>query len=308
MNAQRTMAAAAVAGALLVTAAAAPAAQPARDREVDRRMAAERTEQQRQLERYRALVEEYGSLMDARVSLDFPGGSAREYLDALEREVGVSNVVVRGPIDRGEMGEVRLTAVPYREALALVDEAVIENGNIYVNLEEHVAVVQVRDHPPAVAGERSDREEEIEIETLVFAFARNRSPEDSPLPLGEPTIDEAVGAVEAAAAFAEDEDLDLSVHEGTGMLFVRGAIDSLEVIARTIDALRERAERDAVREEEEIEFEMTFGSEDEEAEERAAELMEELERMELRIEELESANAELEEELDAAYERLRRRE
>jgi len=308
-----TMAAGAALVAAMPPAAAAQQSGAERERrEIELRLGADDREA---IDRYEAMIREYGGAMRIRVSVDFDGGSVRDYLDALANQLGVSNVLARGPLDRAQMAEVRLTAVPFAEAVSLAEEAELENGVVEVELGESLAVVRafvddlfrerVVEGQRVIEGRPTHGAAREESETLVFSFTRERSRDQDRVPNPEPTVDEALGAVEAAAAFADDDSLELSVHEETGMLFVRGSIDSLEIIERTIDALRERAARDAAREEIEIVREMELA---EETEGELQELMEELERMERRVEELEAMNAELEGELDEAYARLRGRE
>jgi hypothetical protein len=193
-----------------------------------------------QADRYQELIDEYGDLRFVRMSIDFPGGSAEAYLDLLTSTIGVRNVVVRGPLEEADMVEVRLTSVPYKDALMLLEEAELGDfGGVGVEWEGEIARIHADPGPygdnPGDAAEAEDEERE----TLVYAFATGEDEADRS---ATPLIDRALEAVEAAALFVDDADLDISVHEPTGMLFARGRVPSLEVIAQTVDRLRDRAE------------------------------------------------------------------
>ncbi len=233
-----------------------------------------------------------GWFFSLRLDVEFPGGTAAEYVELLRSGVGVDNILVQGPLDEFRMPAVDLTGVTYQEALQLIAKAEepeeFHSGNIEVEIDRSIATIKgvVNRHGPFGDNDKDDGE----LETLVYSFAT-----DEEEALAEPLLFEIVEAAEAAASFIDDPGLDIRVHEPTGALFVRGRDASLEIVDRTIDRMRERAERRAVARE-------TREAGGAAAEELEAELREAREAWAEAMERIEGLESELDEARDAAVE------
>ena len=230
-------------------------------------------------DRFSQIVEAYGSVLDARMELEFPGGNLAEYLELLQDVLGIRNIVSNRDLSHIEMGEVSLSSVTYEDAVMLARLAELprdselriehENGRFF-----RVWLYALQPEMQARTGLWS-----VEADGAVDVAER------------------VLAAVEAAATFMEDPELELSFHEDTGTLLARGNGQALATIDQAVEVVLGRLEETVVREEyEELleELEVVAGQRVEierdaerQVEESTRDLRIENERLIVRLEEME---------------------
>lgn len=178
-------------------------------------------------QRLNQLTEQYGSIDDVRLSIDFPGGAASDYLDLLQDTVGVRNIVSNRPLDAIDIGPVQLTAVRYQDAVALFVQLATNSGiDATANFREGIYTIQLR------GADARDRRVGEWVYTAPAALVADRDDDDA--------LHEILAGVEAAIAFLDDPELDISVHEPSGTLLVRGPRQSLQIVHDTVTQLAEQ--------------------------------------------------------------------
>lgn len=171
------------------------------------------------------------------LSLNFAGGTALEYIDALRKAMPNANIVVLGELARVNMLPVQLNAVDLESALRLLDQLPQAQGDLAVKVRvENVRTSQDVPDVFAVSAEvRGRGQGEGPMQTAVISMAdvlgENLKPAD------------ALTAIQTALELlgSESEPARIKFHEETGLLIARGNPHQMECIGQVMSQLRERA-------------------------------------------------------------------
>lgn len=173
----------------------------------------------------------------ATLSLNFAGGTAVDYVDALRKAMPNANIVVLGDLARVNMLPVQLNAVDLESALRLLDQLPQAQGDLAVKVR--VENVRTSQDVPDVFAVSADVRGRIQgggpQQTAVISMAdllgENLKPAD------------ALTAVQTALELlgTEGEPARIKFHEETGLLIARGNPDQMECIGQVMSQLRERA-------------------------------------------------------------------
>ncbi len=173
----------------------------------------------------------------ATLDLEFLGGTALDYVNAIRKAEPSANIVVLGDLARFSMAAVKLKDVDVWSALRVLDQLPADQGNIVakVRLEN---VVDNPESPPvlAVTAEIKDRGPNPGMmQTTVISMADvlgdNLKPTDALA-----AIETALGLITEPSAPAQ-----IKFHTETGLLIARGTPEQIESIRQVISQLRERA-------------------------------------------------------------------
>lgn len=199
-------------------AAAQPAAQPG-----TARIASAET-----LERLDYFESQFGGLSHVPLTVDFEGGTVAEYIEAIEEALDMQAVFASVDLDHIDMPPVELSAVPFVSAIGILQEIPVPDGaEVSLRFEETLVAVTV------LGLERAVQQEEGLIETLTRSLTLSQGDEG--------WTERVLSGVEAAAEFLDDDELELTVHEPTGLLFARGDVRSLLVIEEAIVVMEEES-------------------------------------------------------------------
>lgn len=170
------------------------------------------------------------------ISLDFPGGSARQYVDAIQRAAGELNIVIAPEADEVLMPPVSLKFVTPSAALDLLNDRVRASREREVRLHvKHLTAYDPRERPTyQVVATVSGRSNPTAAHVWTVAALL-----DNGL-----TSDAVLAAVEMAIEIVGSEtDLDVRFHEDTALLIASGDEAQLDAIDEVIDRLHEVIER-----------------------------------------------------------------
>ena len=171
------------------------------------------------------------------LSLDFGGGSAAEYINAIRKASPNANIVVLGDLARISMAAVQLKNVDVLSALSVLDQLPSEQGTFVAKI--HVNNVRSSQDMPdvyTVAAEVHDRRGVPgAMQTTVISMADL---------LGENLkSQDALTAIQTSLELIGDTGAPAQIkfHEETGLLICRGSPEQIESIEQVIRQLRERA-------------------------------------------------------------------
>jgi len=199
------------------------------------------------------------------VSIDFDGGDALEYIEAVRDAAGEVNIVVKGPVEEIELPEIQLKGVSVESALQLLDGERVRTDEEHIILrvdEIEGEVVKQEEGGMAARYTTVGRLPSIYVVAAHVQPLQDRDP--SPLKtdsriwalseiLQYIPADDVLGAVDVAVPLATDDDepeIEIRFHEETGILIARGPHSVLNTIEETIEELHRTAR---VREHEEAE-------------------------------------------------------
>lgn len=205
----------------------------AREVQEEDRMRAEAAHREKMEEERRA--EEEKKFM----SIDYMGGTVGEYLDAVSKAGGVTNIVIgTDSISALRMPAVKVKRVTGTAAVLLLQSLRFTSGANEASL--HVELVSgdpdgvgasadsvmVIDYVPGTAPRADSAGTRVEVFDL-SAYQRH----DAPM------VTQIMDALKVAVSMqGVNRDFKLSLHEGTGLLFARGNSDDLEIVARTLQS------------------------------------------------------------------------
>ena len=194
-------------------------------------------------EREQAALEQQAHLAKNSITIDFPGGTVGEYLDLVRKVSSFDNIVIGNEgIKSLKMPAVRVKRVTGTAAVILLQSLRFGAGANPTGLSiEHVpgdpsgvgieadSVIVI----DMIVGEQVQTERQ-RVATEVFDLSdyAKRDPK---------TLEQLLDAVRVAVEMqGKDSDLKLSLHEGTGLLFVRGNGNDIEMASRTIRTFASR--------------------------------------------------------------------
>jgi hypothetical protein len=172
----------------------------------------------------------------ALLDLEFPGGSALDYVNAIRAAAPSANIVVLGDLARIRMAAAKLRGVDVASALRVLDALPIDQGPIAAKVGlDNVAASP--DAPPvfAVTAEIKDRGPAPGVTQSAVISLADLLGENLKSEQALSAIETALSLMESAAAPAQ-----LKFHESTALLIARGSPEQIENIRQVIAQLRER--------------------------------------------------------------------
>jgi len=171
------------------------------------------------------------------LTLDFPGGTAADYIGALRKASPNANIVVLGDLARIRMAAVQLKNVDVHSALLVLDRLPQDQGSFIakVNVENVASSQDVPDVFTVTADIRDRGNPPGVQQTTVISMADL---------LGENLkSSDALTAIQTALGLIASggEPAQIKFHEETGLLICRGSPEQIENIEQVIRQLRERA-------------------------------------------------------------------
>jgi hypothetical protein len=171
------------------------------------------------------------------IAIDFPGGTVGEYLDLVRKVSGFDNIVIGNEnIKALGMPAVRVKRVTGTAAVILLQSLRFSLGGNPTGLSvEHLpgdpSGIGIEADPVIVIdlieGVHAEPERQ-RIGTEVFDLSDYAKHEPK-------TLEQLLDAVRVAVEMqGKSSDFRLSLHEGTGLLFVRGNVSDIEMSSRTI--------------------------------------------------------------------------
>ena len=172
----------------------------------------------------------------ATLDLDFPGGTALAYVNAIRAAAPSANIVVLGDLERIRMAGAKLRGVDVASALRVLDALPNEQGAVIAKVVlDNVAASP--DAPPvfAVTAEIKDRGPapgftQSTVISLADVLGDNLKSEQA-----LSAIETALSLMDAAATPAQ-----LKFHESTALLIARGSPEQMDSIRQVMTQLRER--------------------------------------------------------------------
>lgn len=174
---------------------------------------------------------------NAAMTLDFPGGTAAEYIASLRRANPNANIVVLGELARVRMAPVQLKNVDVLSALSVLDQIPQSQGSFEAKIEVH-NVASSQDVPDvytvtAHIHERGPSPGQMQTSVISMADVLGESLKAADALTAIQTALELIGA--------ESEPAQIKFHEETGLLIARGTPEQIETIRQVNSQLRERA-------------------------------------------------------------------
>lgn len=163
---------------------------------------------------------DYIAPKSAVLDIDFPGGTLQQYIDHLRKAAPKMNVAMFGEVSSIRMPAIRMTDVPYVDAMKALQALPSEHGSI-------VDVISQGD----VFLIRSSRTSEARVETVV---------EDvSGMIAAGSKQEDILSAVQAVIEIG-GANIEARFHEPTSLLILRGRPADLVAVVATVDKLRQR--------------------------------------------------------------------
>ncbi len=191
---------------------------------------------------------------DLWVSVNFKGGTAADYVDAIRKAARNANIIVMPDAEMIEIPPVQLKAVALASALEFLDhkEATVENARYIINVERIIT------DSIALTDEERDREGVTAHFALpiysvnVKSMALNggpRAPQTSSQVWAVESLitslsaDDLLASIDVALPLSTDGDPNIEVrfHEETGILIAQGEFAALEMINQVIEQLQQTA-------------------------------------------------------------------
>jgi hypothetical protein len=175
------------------------------------------------------------------INLDFKGGTAVDYIEAIRDAVDDVNIIVEEGVEQLPIGPVQLKRAPLSSALRYLDNRRIE-------LPDHIIQLDVREFPPRRDGEVVYA---VSAEKVAHRLAQRTQPQTSEpishvwtvadiLGSNMPAEDVLTTVETALMLFGDQYDpAQIRFHEETQLLIARGHPEQMELIDRVIDELRE---------------------------------------------------------------------
>jgi len=175
------------------------------------------------------------------VTLDFNGGTALDYVNAIRNANAASNIVVLGDLQRVNMAAVKLKDAPVWAALRVLEQLPSEQGDVVAKVRlQNVAdnfntsavftlTADVRSRKPGADADPTERF--TTVMSLADVVGDNLKPDDAMQAL---SLALALGDPDARPA-------EIKFHSETGLCIARGTIEQIETIRQVVTQLRERA-------------------------------------------------------------------
>lgn len=170
------------------------------------------------------------------ISLDFPGGTVGQYLELVRKASGFDNIVIGSEgINALKMPPVKVKRITGTAAVMLLQSVRLTTARGYAML----GVEQVSGDPSGVGidaesvmvvnrvdNDSGDTASVVTTEVFDLSVYKRNEPE---------SLTALIDAVRTAVELqGPSEHFKLALHEGTGLLFVRGAEEDIEIAVRTV--------------------------------------------------------------------------
>lgn len=170
------------------------------------------------------------------LSLDFPGGTAADYIAALRHAEPRANVVVLGDLDRIKMAPVQLQNADVFSALRVLDQLPPEQDGLAVKVRvDNVASSPVSPPVFVVTADIRNRGGATSSSFTTVISMADLLGEDLKPADALTAIDATLGLIQGERAPAE-----IKFHEQTGLLIARGSPAQVDGIRQVVAQLRER--------------------------------------------------------------------
>ncbi len=172
---------------------------------------------------------------DIIISLEFPGGNAMEYLEALQHKVPKSNIIIMNDVDKVEMPEIRLKSVTLYAAMQLLEDqsSFSQHYQYELSFDElsngsnSEPIYIIRAYKTRVSNQLSDNPVSL---SKIWAV--------EPL-LQVISSDDILAAIDVALPLSVNQkpDVELRFHKETGLLIARGGEHELRMIDQLLNEL-----------------------------------------------------------------------
>lgn len=171
------------------------------------------------------------------ISVDFPGGTITEYIDALAKAAGSVNVLISTEAADLSMPPVKLTKVSVSAAIDLVNGTRTDKNDRFVNLDvDHLRQYEANEQETFKINAQSPgrrRPTEVKTQTPSGVWSIAHLIQD-----GVFNSKVVLEAVEMAIAVTKSTSkVDIRFHEATGLLIASGSTSQLSAIENVLDEL-----------------------------------------------------------------------
>jgi len=169
------------------------------------------------------------------ISVDFPGGTITEYIDALAKAAGSVNVLISTEAADLSMPPVKLTKVSVSAAIDLVNGTRTDKNDRFVNLDvDHLRQYEANEQETfKINANRPNRGRPTEVKTLSRVWSIAHLIQD-----GVYNSKVVLEAVEMAIAVTKSTSkVDIRFHEATGLLIASGSTSQLSAIENVLGEL-----------------------------------------------------------------------
>ena len=173
------------------------------------------------------------------ITLSFDGGTLKDLLDRIRAQAPGVNIVASGLAADIFLSAVELRAAPIQAALESITmvvpepyraKAIVAPGN---GVPVYSVIIAANRPPPPPSSE-------VRVFTLsTLTKALPTDPVDAPVVLPAKTV---LSAIEAGAHVLNQQ-FDLRFHEESGLLFVRGSAEQIELVQQVLGNLQREQER-----------------------------------------------------------------
>lgn len=167
------------------------------------------------------------------IKLEFPGGTAQQYIDAVRAASDDANIVVMGDLAAITMPAVKLRNVDTWAAVRILNELPQQQKNLLILVEAGITSDepdQARVYTVRAQVTRGSLDWKVESTVISVADVLH----------GEITADDLLTAVEIALEVVGkvDEPAEIKFHKETGLLIARGTGDQIAAIHEVVEQLR----------------------------------------------------------------------
>ena len=169
------------------------------------------------------------------ISVDFPGGTITEYVNALAKAAGSVNVLISTEAADLSMPPVKLTKVSVSAAIDLVNGTRTDKNDRFVNLDvDHLRQYEANEQETfKINANRPSRGRPTEVKTLSRVWSIAHLIQD-----GVFNSKVVLDAVEMAIAVTKSTTkVDIRFHEATGLLIASGSTSQLSAIENVLGEL-----------------------------------------------------------------------
>lgn len=169
------------------------------------------------------------------ISVDFPGGTITEYVNALAKAAGSLNVLISPEAADFSMPPVKLTKVSVSAAIDLVKGTRTDKNDRFVNLDvDQMRQTEANEQITfKIDAHRPNRGRPTEVKTLSRVWSIAHLIQD-----GVFNSKVVLEAVEMAIAVTKSTSkVDIRFHEATGLLIASGSTSQLSAIENVLDEL-----------------------------------------------------------------------
>lgn len=176
-----------------------------------------------------AVVADWLLQTEARIDLDFPGGTVAQFIAAVRALAPESNIVISpAEVGESELAPIKLTRVQVHDALKTLENVQWPDGvsRLSTAQQGEVTIIGWREPKPQ-GGPATPMSSVWSLREMIDAGMK---------------VEDVLSAVEAVIAL-QKEPVEVKYHKETALLLVRGTPEQIGAILQVIDRLRDEARR-----------------------------------------------------------------